>query len=207
MEPTFPPIISRTCPTVIRDGIACGLIIRSGVKPDSVNGISAIGTFKPITPFCPCLEANLSPMSGILSSLTFTLARRVPLMDSVRITVSTIPVSLDLIVTELSLLCSTAIPKSEGSSRNLGGLVFPISTSFGPTGVSGFTSPSMSRFAYASALRAPRYSESGISNLSSCPPGYLLSSPSKVLRKWLLPNPLSIEPLLKIRASSILYPS
>ena len=123
-------------------------------------------------------------MSGILSSLTFTFASLVPLIGFGQNYRINNPFSLDRIVTELSLLCSTAIPKSVGSSRNLGGLVFPISTSLGPTGVSGFTSPSISRFAYKllhCALHGT--SGSGISNLSSCPPGYLLSSPSKVLRK------------------------
>ena len=131
--------------------MACGLIIKSGTIPDSVNGISSSGTIKPTTPFCPCLEANLSPSSGILKSLTLTFTNLDPLSDCINRTVSTIPLSLLLIHTEVSLLFCGEIPNSVGSSRNLGGDVLPINTSSGPTSVSGNTKPSSSRCVYASA--------------------------------------------------------
>ena len=59
---------STNCPIVIRDGIACGLIIKSGRIPSAVNGISSSGITKPIVPFCPEREAILSPMAGKRSS-------------------------------------------------------------------------------------------------------------------------------------------
>ncbi len=132
-EPTLPPIISRTWPTVIREGMAWGFSKRSGTTPDSVNGISSWGTIRPTTPFWPWREANLSPNSGIRWSRLLTLARRLPLEDSVRMTISTTPFSLERMVTEVSLLCWGVRPNSEGSSRNRGGLVLPIRTSLGPT--------------------------------------------------------------------------
>ena len=39
--PTLPPSISRTWATVIRDGMACGLMTRSGTIPSAVNGMSS----------------------------------------------------------------------------------------------------------------------------------------------------------------------
>ncbi len=169
--PTLPPIISSTWATVILEGMAWGLITRSGTIPDSVNGISSNGWISPSTPFCPCLDANLSPSSGILSSRTLTFASRAPFMLSVRITASTMPRSFERMVTLDSLLCWGLRPSSVGSSRNLGGLVFPISTSVRSTITSGLTIPSSSNWEYTSGPRAPLTSWSGISNLSSCPPG------------------------------------
>jgi len=49
----FPAINSNSCPIVIRDGIPCGLKIRSGTIPSFVNGMSSCGTMRAITPFCP----------------------------------------------------------------------------------------------------------------------------------------------------------
>jgi hypothetical protein len=106
--------------------------------------MSADGTIRPMTPFWPWRDANLSPSSGTLWSLVFTLASLLPLEDSVRITVSTTPFSLDLIVTEVSRLCWGVIPNSVGSSRNRGGEVFPIRTSLGATTALGLTRPSSS---------------------------------------------------------------
>lgn len=154
-----------------------------------------------MTPFCPCRDANLSPISGIRWSLTFTRARRVP-YDSVMMTVSTIPFSFDRMVTEFSRRSCGASPV--GSSINLGGDVFPTRTSPGRTSVSGLIRPSESRCAYASSPLAPLTSASGISNRSSCPPGYRCSSASSVLKKWLRPRPRSIEPLFTTSASSML---
>ena len=50
----------------MRDGIACGLIMISGFIPSLVKGIFSSGNIMPITPFCPCLDACLSPNSGLL---------------------------------------------------------------------------------------------------------------------------------------------
>ena len=71
--------------------MACGLIIKSGLIPSSVNGISSSGIIKPIVPFCPLLEAILSPIAGILSSLTLTFAILNPSSPSVINALSTNP--------------------------------------------------------------------------------------------------------------------
>ena len=89
MAPTLPPIISRTWAMVIREGIPWGLTTRSGVIPSMVKGMSCWSTRRPMTPFCPCLEQNLSPSSGTLWSLTLTLTSLHPLSDSVSMTEST----------------------------------------------------------------------------------------------------------------------
>jgi len=158
-EPTFPPSISNTWPTVIRDGSACGLRIRSGTTPSSVNGISSCGARWPTTPFCPCREANLSPNSGMRWSRTDTFDSFEPSSPSIRVTVSTTPDSPDRIVTLVSRrFCGDSPPMSSGSSRNRGGEVFPNNTEFSSTFVSGLTSPSSSRWVYASSPRAPRTS-------------------------------------------------
>ncbi len=128
IEAIFPPIISRICPTVILEGMACGLIMRSGIMPSSVNGMSSCGTTAPMTPFCPCLDANLSPSSGILSLLTLIFTTLLLLSETVRMTLSTKPFSLGLMVMDDSLrLCGPSL--SPPSSRNLGGDVLPTSTS------------------------------------------------------------------------------
>ena len=87
----LPVIVSTNCPMVIREGIAWGLIIKSGRIPSAVNGISRSGITKPIVPFCPALDAILSPIFGIRSSRTRTLAIRVPISPSVINVLSTIP--------------------------------------------------------------------------------------------------------------------
>ena len=69
----FPVTDSRNIPTVILDGNACGLIRTSGTIPSAVYGRSSWFTNNPTTPFCPCLDANLSPISGIRRSLTLIL--------------------------------------------------------------------------------------------------------------------------------------
>lgn len=63
-------------PIVILLGKAHGLIIISGVIPDYVKGISILGQSKDKTPFCPCLDENLSPITGLLlnRSLIATLS-------------------------------------------------------------------------------------------------------------------------------------
>ena len=144
-EPAFPPIISSMCPMVIRDGTACGLMTKSGEIPSAVNGMFSCMVIRPQTPFCPCLDANLSPISGTRRSRVLTLTRREEFSDSVTITVSTIPVSLLLMVMEVSRRFSTAKSSPVGSSRKRGGEVFPIKTSFSLTMVSGLMIPSTSR--------------------------------------------------------------
>ena len=72
---TLPSSVSFNCPIVIRDGIACGLIIISGRRPSFVNGMSHSGIILPTVPFCPCLELNLSPNTGFLNTRTRTFAK------------------------------------------------------------------------------------------------------------------------------------
>lgn len=63
-------MLSINIPIVIREGKAFGLIIISGVIPDYVNGISIFGQSIESTPFCPCRDENLSPITGLLSNLS-----------------------------------------------------------------------------------------------------------------------------------------
>ncbi|OPX66863.1 MAG: hypothetical protein A4E30_00093 [Methanomassiliicoccales archaeon PtaB.Bin215] len=143
-EPTLPPIISSTWATVIREGMAWGLMTRSGMMPSAVKGMSEDGTSNPTTPFCPCLEANLSPSSGILSSRTLTLTKREPFSDSVSMTLSTQPVSPARTVTEVSRLLWPDRKLASSSSTKRGGEVLPTRTCPPETGVSGDISPSSS---------------------------------------------------------------
>ena len=143
----FDAIISSSCPSVILLGIACGLIIMSGVMPSAVKGISSSGTISATTPFWPWRDANLSPSSGILSLLTFILISLLPLIVSDIITLSTIPSSPCLIVSLVSLLFSVSTMKLSTGPKNLKGDTFPISTSPDSTCVSRLTMPSCPRFA------------------------------------------------------------
>ena len=59
-------------PIVIRLGKAFGLMMTSGVIPVYVKGISTLGHNIDKTPFCPCRDENLSPITGRLSNLSFT---------------------------------------------------------------------------------------------------------------------------------------
>lgn len=61
----------------------------SGLMPESLNGISACGTIKPHTPFCPCLDENLSPSSGVLVCRIKTLMICESLSVSLIMTLST----------------------------------------------------------------------------------------------------------------------
>jgi len=63
----------------------------SGRMPSFVKGIFSSGITNPIVPFCPHLEQNLSPILGIRSSLTRTLASRNPSSPSVINDLSTNP--------------------------------------------------------------------------------------------------------------------
>ena len=49
-------MVSFNCPIVILDGIACGLIMMSGLSPFLVYGMSHSGMMLPTVPFCPCLD-------------------------------------------------------------------------------------------------------------------------------------------------------
>jgi len=75
--PAFPDINSIIFPTVILDGNPWGFMIISGHHPLSLKGISIEGTINPTTPFYPCLELNLSPISGIqvYQAINFTQQR------------------------------------------------------------------------------------------------------------------------------------
>lgn len=64
IAPALPAILSTNMPIVIRLGNAWGLMMMSGCMPLSVKGISTAGQFCEQTPFCPCRDENLSPMTG-----------------------------------------------------------------------------------------------------------------------------------------------
>ena len=64
IAPAFPAMLSTNMPIVMRDGNACGLMMTSGCIPLSVNGMSTAGHFCEQTPFCPCRDENLSPITG-----------------------------------------------------------------------------------------------------------------------------------------------
>ena len=102
---TFAPSVSRSCPMVIRDGIACGLIIISGVIPDAVRGISTSSINIPMVPFCPWRFDTLSPRTGDRYSVTRTFTSLSPSEFSDMNTRSTIPDSSLLGVKLESLSC------------------------------------------------------------------------------------------------------
>lgn len=64
MAPAFPAMLSTNMPMVMRLGKACGLMMTSGCIPLSLNGMSIAGHFWEQTPFCPCRDENLSPITG-----------------------------------------------------------------------------------------------------------------------------------------------
>ena len=65
MAETFPAMLSMSMPMVMREGKALGLMMMSGVMPDSEKGMSIWGQSTLRTPFCPWREENLSPMIGL----------------------------------------------------------------------------------------------------------------------------------------------
>jgi hypothetical protein len=68
--------LSSSIPIVIREGKACGLMIRSGRIPlDSAKGMSASGHGRESTPFWPWREENLSPTTGLRLMRMVTEAR------------------------------------------------------------------------------------------------------------------------------------
>lgn len=71
--PLLAAMLSINIPIVILEGKAWGLIIISGTIPDSEKGISTYGHNIDITPFYPCLDENLSPITGFLLTLNLTI--------------------------------------------------------------------------------------------------------------------------------------
>ena len=116
----------------MRDGIACGLIIKSGLIPSSVKGISSSGIMRPKVPFCPAREAILSPIAGRRSSRTLTLATLNPSSPSVIKDLSTYPSCPFLGLTESSVQTSFVV-KLE--------LIFPIKIVLSLSSVFSFTKP------------------------------------------------------------------
>jgi hypothetical protein len=57
---------------VIREGMACGLTMMSGVMPSMLKGMSSCRYMMPTVPFWPWRELNLSPIWGVLTDLTLT---------------------------------------------------------------------------------------------------------------------------------------
>lgn len=98
-EALFPAIFSISIPIVILDGKAFGFMITSGTIPVSVKGISTYGQRTLRTPFCPCLELNLSPIIGFLGYLTLYStfkSLKLPLSPETSATPSNLPDSLSL---------------------------------------------------------------------------------------------------------------
>ena len=62
--PTFPRRHSISCAMVIRLGMACGFTMMSGTIPSIDHGMSSCLYVIPMVPFCPCRDANLSPICG-----------------------------------------------------------------------------------------------------------------------------------------------
>ena len=120
------------CPIVIRDGIACGLIIKSGRIPSAVKGISCSGIISPMVPFCPEREAILSPIAGIRSSLIRTFAILNPSSPVVKKDLSTKPNCPFLVFTDSSNQTSL-FSRSE--------VIFPITMILSFNGVFSFTNP------------------------------------------------------------------
>jgi len=133
---------SIKCPIVILDGIAWGFTMMSGTIPSWVNGISSCLYVIPQVPFCPCLDANLSPIWGILIALILTFVKRQPSSSVVRITWSIIPYSEDLRGVETSLMSPTVY----GCPNIVGLEVFPMIMSSPITFFPGWIKPSLSSF-------------------------------------------------------------
>ena len=121
---------------VILDGRACGFTIMSGRIPSSVKGIFASGITRPIVPFCPHREQNLSPMLGILSFLTRTFAILNPSPLSVINVLSTYPSCPFLGNTDAS-------NEFSGSSKFV--VIFPINTFLSSNNVFSLINPYSSK--------------------------------------------------------------
>ena len=73
MHATLESRHSTRCPMVMRQGMAWGLMMRSGTMPSHVKGMSSWVYVMPTVPFCPCRDANLSPTCGVLMVRVRTL--------------------------------------------------------------------------------------------------------------------------------------
>ena len=140
----LPHMDSMNMPTVMREGNAWGFMSTSGVTPSAVYGKSSLLASIPSTPFWPWREANLSPISGILTSRTRILYILPPSLDCVITMVSTTPFSEGLTPMDVSRLYGPEASNSRNSSMNRGGLVLPISTSPPSTAASADMTPSSS---------------------------------------------------------------
>jgi len=126
-------------------GMPWGEKMRSGVMPEVEKGMSSGSTRKLRMPFCICLDANLSPISGMRCSRSRVCMSLFPSSFSVIIVMSTMPFSPWLIAVELSRLMFAAMLNSSNSPRKRGGLIFPMRTSSSLTFVPVETMPSSSR--------------------------------------------------------------
>ena len=131
---------SLSWPIVMRDGIACGFTIMSGVIPSSVNGMSSCGNVRPITPFWPMRLENLSPTIGVRVSRILTFTMFVPSLCGMRKTVSTTPLSWRRIV-----LLSRLIILRAPSPISVVQIVFESNTSLGFTCAPTHATPYSSR--------------------------------------------------------------
>lgn len=140
---------SMQWPMVIREGMQCGFTIISGTMPSMVKGRSYCRYVMPQVPFWPCLDANLSPIWGILTLRTRTFANLLPVAFSETITKSTTPLSALLERRDASLNLPRAYMVvlsllSEGVST------FPTSISSSSMVCPGGMMPSVSSFSTAS---------------------------------------------------------
>ena len=95
---------STRWPMVMREGMAWGLMMRSGTMPSAVKGMSSCVYVMPTVPFWPCRDANLSPTCGTRTLRTRILTKRCPSAAVVSSTESTIPLSLCRRLLEQSFL-------------------------------------------------------------------------------------------------------
>ena len=94
---------------VMRDGIACGLTMMSGVTPSTVNGMSSWRYVMPTVPFWPWRDENLSPICGTRIERVRTLTKRTPSPLVVSITRSMWPCSVERSVCDESrFVCGRA---------------------------------------------------------------------------------------------------
>ena len=106
--------------------------------PSSVKGISHSGMIIPTVPFCPALEAILSPMAGILSSLNLIFAVLNPTSPSVINDLSTYPTCPFLVKTDASVYILLFLSIDE--------LACPINTILSFIRVFSLTRPCLSRW-------------------------------------------------------------
>mmetsp|Transcript_17194 Transcript_17194/g.58084 ORF Transcript_17194/g.58084 Transcript_17194/m.58084 type:complete len:242 (+) Transcript_17194:510-1235(+) len=176
--PTLDCRHSTRCPTVMREGMACGLTMISGVMPSRVQGMSSCRYVMPIVPFWPWREANLSPICGVRTARVRTFANFMPSWFVESNTSSMMPLSLGRIAVEASRLVNR-----EGSPSAVtaaAGVVLPMMMSVPETRTPGETMPSASTFSYEPCLIAVQSPRSGRSN-TSCWPAF---SPTPLECSW-----------------------